>query len=83
MIRNSYKEKIKPNKNIGVFVCKCGHNIAEYIDVQEVVDEVKKDEAVKIAVFDEHTCSLAGQQRIRDAIKEYNLDAVVVSACSP
>ena len=83
MIRPDYKDKISPNKNIGVFVCKCGHNIAEYVDVQDVIDEVKKDEVVKIAVFDEHTCSLAGQQRIKDAIKEFNLDAVVVSACSP
>jgi heterodisulfide reductase subunit A len=83
MIRNLQKDKIRPNEKIGVFVCKCGHNIAEYVDVEEVVDTVKEHESVVFATFDEHTCSASGQQRIKEAIKEYDLDAVVVSACSP
>ena len=35
---------------VGVFVCFCGANIADFIDVPAVVQETKKIRDVKVAV---------------------------------
>ncbi|MHA1991139.1 MAG: 4Fe-4S dicluster domain-containing protein [Candidatus Hodarchaeales archaeon] len=81
-IRESQKE-IKINDRIGVFVCHCGYNIAEYVEISDVVESAEKLDNVVYASDDLHTCSASGQTKIKEAIKEHNLDAVVVAACSP
>lgn len=68
---------------VGVFVCHCGHNIAGTIDVQEVIRQVSRHDEVVFAVDYKYMCSDPGQQLIRDSIARYNLDGVVVAACSP
>lgn len=70
-------------KRIGVFVCHCGTNIAGTVDVKKVVEEVSKHPAVVHAVEYTYMCSDPGQAMIKDAIKEKNLDGVIVAACSP
>ncbi|MEM1555157.1 MAG: CoB--CoM heterodisulfide reductase iron-sulfur subunit A family protein [Desulfurococcaceae archaeon] len=68
---------------IGVFVCHCGRNIAGTVDVKEVVNKVSKLPGVVHVEDYVYMCSEPGQQRIIDAIKSKNLDAVVVAACTP
>ncbi|MDD5467172.1 MAG: CoB--CoM heterodisulfide reductase iron-sulfur subunit A family protein [Anaerolineales bacterium] len=68
---------------IGVFVCHCGHNIAGVVDVQAVVEGVKQREDVVFATDYKYMCSDPGQQLIRESIVKYELDGVVVAACSP
>ncbi|MDP4281674.1 MAG: CoB--CoM heterodisulfide reductase iron-sulfur subunit A family protein [Bacteroidota bacterium] len=68
---------------VGVFVCFCGANIADFVDVPAVVEEVKKIREVKYAVYYKYMCSDPGQQIIKDAIAQYRLTSVVVAACSP
>jgi len=68
---------------IGVFVCHCGHNIAGSVDVQKVVEQVQQHHEVVYAVDYKYMCSDPGQQLIKDAIAQQNLDGVVVAACSP
>jgi NADH:ubiquinone oxidoreductase subunit E len=70
-------------KRIGVFVCHCGTNIAATVDVKKVVEEIKKNPAVVHAVEYTYMCSDPGQGMIKDAIKEKNLEGVIVAACSP
>jgi heterodisulfide reductase subunit A-like polyferredoxin len=70
-------------KRIGIFVCHCGTNIAGTLDVERVVEEVKKFPEVVYAVDYQYMCSDPGQQLIREHIAEDELDAVVVAACSP
>jgi heterodisulfide reductase subunit A len=70
-------------KKIGVFVCWCGSNIADGVDVNRVVEEVGKIPDVHHAENYMYMCSDPGQQLIKDAIKKENLDAVVVACCSP
>ncbi len=70
-------------KRIGVFVCHCGINIAATVDPQVVVENVKKHPAVAYATNYVYMCSDPGQEMIRKAIEEHDLDAVVVAACSP
>jgi len=68
---------------IGVFVCHCGINIAGTVDVAAVVEQVKKHPDVVFAVDYKYMCSDPGQELIKKTIAEYELDGVVVSACSP
>lgn len=71
------------NKRIGVYVCHCGGNISDVVDVEKVVEAVKDYPGVVIAKHYEFMCSDAGQKMIETDIKEYNLDGVVVASCSP
>ncbi len=68
---------------IGVFVCHCGLNIAGTVDVTRVADALRVRPGVVLATDYVYLCSEPGQALIRDAIKEHELDAVVVAACSP
>lgn len=74
---------IKNKKRIGVFVCHCGLNIAQSVDVQKVVDEIKDYPGVAHAEHYLYMCSEPGQDLIRRAIREHRLDAVVNANCSP
>ena len=68
---------------IGVFVCHCGINIGGVVDVPEVVEYVKTLPNVAYAEHNLYTCSQDTQERIRENIKEYNLNRVVVASCTP
>jgi len=68
---------------IGVFVCECGGNISDTVDVDKVVEEISKHPQVAHAEKYVYMCSDPGQKMLQDAIKEHRLDAVVVAACSP
>ncbi len=68
---------------IGVFVCHCGINIASTVDVKRVAEEISQHPAVVFATDYRYMCSDPGQQLIREAIEEHELDGVVVAACSP
>ncbi|MCK4527289.1 FAD-dependent oxidoreductase [candidate division WOR-3 bacterium] len=68
---------------IGVYVCHCGGNISEVVDVEEVVGFAGKQPGVILSKNHTHMCSDIGQQLIIDDIEEHDLDKVVVAACSP
>lgn len=68
---------------IGVFICRCGINIANVVDVPAVVEHVKDLPDVVYANETLFTCSQDTQEQFLDIIKENNLNRVVVSACSP
>ena len=68
---------------IGVFICYCGSNIAGTVDVEKVAEAARAFPNVVIADTNKYTCSDPGQQSIKDAIIEHNLDRVVIASCSP
>ena len=68
---------------VGVFVCHCGLNIAGVVDVVEVTKYARTLPDVVVAMDNRYTCADPGQEEIRKAIKEHNLNRVVVAACSP
>jgi heterodisulfide reductase subunit A len=73
----------KKSPKIGVFVCECGGNIGEVVDVKAVVDAVKTWEGVAVAKYHKYLCSKPAQEMILDAVKKENLDRVVVASCTP
>jgi len=78
----------KPNETnneelrIGVYVCHCGSNIGGVIDPQEVVEFSEGLPGVVRATDTLYACADSGQRLIKEDIKKFNLNRVVVSACS-
>ena len=68
---------------IGVFVCRCGINIAGVVDVPAVREYAAT--LPQVVYVDENlfTCSQDTQGKITEAIKEQRLNRVVVASCSP
>jgi heterodisulfide reductase subunit A len=77
-----FKEDFETER-IGVFVCHCGSNIAGVVDVKEVVEFASSLDGVEYASDQMFSCAGNTQREIEDAIKENNLNRVVIAACSP
>ena len=68
---------------IGVYICHCGGNISDTINVKEVKEAASKMGDVKIAETYEYMCSDPGQEMIKEGIKKHNLNRIIVAACTP
>jgi len=68
---------------IGVFVCYCGSNIASTVDVEEVARSARSLSKVKFSATQKYMCSDPGQNLVKEKIKEYGLDRIVIVSCSP
>ena len=70
-------------QRIGVFVCWCGSNIAATVDVAAVSEALSHEPGVVFSTNYQYMCSEAGQNIIKEAIKEHRLSGVVICSCSP
>lgn len=70
-------------KKIGLFVCHCGSNIAGTVNIERVKNYFSEYKHVEISDDYKYMCSEPGQKKLRDAIKERELNGVVVACCSP
>jgi len=68
---------------IGVFVCRCGTNIAGVVDVPAVVEFARNLPFVEYVEENLFTCSQDTQDLMAKAIKENDLNRIVVAACTP
>ena len=68
---------------IGVYVCHCGGNISDVIDVKKVAEKCGKCNDVSISKDYVFMCSDPGQNMIIEDIRSGKVDKVVVAACSP
>ena len=68
---------------VGVFVCRCGSNIARVVDVPAVAEYASTLPYVVHAEENLYSCSTDTQSKIINIIKEKGLNRVVVASCSP
>ena len=68
---------------IGVFVCKCGINIAGVVDVEDVKAYAATLPYVVYSGDNLFTCSQDTQDQMKETIAEYNLNRLVVASCTP
>ena len=71
------------NQNIGVYICYCGGNISDHVDVEEVRNRVEKMPGVAVARTEMFMCSDPGQEMIIEDLKSGKIDRVVVASCAP
>lgn len=78
----TFNERDNEELRIGVYICHCGTNIAGVIPPKEVVTFAEGLPDVVRATDTLYACADSGQRLIKEDIKKYNLNRVVVSACS-
>jgi heterodisulfide reductase subunit A len=70
-------------ERLGVYICHCGGNISDYVDVEKVRAAVEHEEGVVLAKTTMFACSDTNQTDMVQDIHEHNLDGVIVASCSP
>ncbi|MHA2385859.1 MAG: FAD-dependent oxidoreductase, partial [Candidatus Thorarchaeota archaeon] len=76
-------ELITAEPRIGVIICSCGINIAGTVDVTEVTEYASTLPGVVYSENLLYSCSSDAQDVIKEAIKEHNLNRLVVASCTP
>ena len=70
-------------RRIGVYICHCGGNISDYVDVEAVREALKDEPGVVVSESPVFACSDGTQHDMIDDIRAQNLDGLVVASCSP
>jgi heterodisulfide reductase subunit A2 len=73
----------KKEKRIGVFICHCGKNIAGGVDIKALLEYSRRLKGVVFVTDNKFSCSEEGQIAIQDAIKDNDLNRIIVAACDP
>ena len=79
VLRDVSKEPVR----IGVFLCHCGKNIGDYLDVKDVVKYAKTLPYAEYATDFMYACSIDSQKVMAERIKKFNINRVVVASCTP
>src|SRR3989339_996874 len=70
-------------KELGIYICACGGNISDYVDIEKVKDSIKDEDCVILAKTTMFACGDSNQNDMDTDIKENNLSGIVVASCSP
>lgn len=70
-------------QRIGVYICHCGGNISDYVDVEELGKMLAAEEGVVISKDVMFACADSNQKQMVADIRDLKLDAIVVASCSP
>lgn len=70
-------------ERIGVYICHCGGNISDYVDVEELGRMLAEEDGVVISKDVMFACADSNQKQMVADIQELKLDAIVVASCSP
>ncbi|MCB2188441.1 MAG: CoB--CoM heterodisulfide reductase iron-sulfur subunit A family protein [Deltaproteobacteria bacterium] len=68
---------------IGVYVCHCGGNISDHVDVAQVIEQAGGLANVTVARDNSFMCSDPGQELIIEDIKAGRVNRIVVASCAP
>lgn len=69
-------------KKIGAFICQCGGNISNVVDVDQIAKELV-DENIELAEVETYLCSDPSIERMKEVIEEKGLDRLVLACCTP
>jgi heterodisulfide reductase subunit A len=81
-----HRKEFGMNRNkvkTGIYICCCGTNIANTVDVESVALYALGLNSVVLARTYSFMCSDPGQELITEDIREFGLNRVVVASCSP
>ncbi len=77
------KETTAEKGKVGVYICYCGGNISDHVEVEKVRESMEKIPGVEVARTDMFMCSDPGQEMIMQDLKSGTVDRVVVASCAP
>jgi len=74
-------------KKVGVYICECGPNIADNVDIERIlasVSSMEESEGIEIVAKPyKLLCSGEGQEYLKEEIETNQLTHLVIGACSP
>nr|MBL0715751.1 CoB--CoM heterodisulfide reductase iron-sulfur subunit A family protein [Desulfobacterales bacterium] len=70
-------------EKVGIYICYCGGNISDHVDVEKVRERVEKLPGVSVARTSMFMCSDPGQELIMEDLKNGTVNRVVVASCAP
>jgi heterodisulfide reductase subunit A len=70
-------------QRIGVYICHCGGNISDYVNVEELGKMFHEEENVVVSKDVMFACADSNQKDMIKDIQDNQLDAIVVCSCSP
>jgi len=76
-------KKTEQGNKVGVYVCYCGGNISDHVDVEAVARELENQPGVSVTRTNMFMCSDPGQELIMEDIRSGAVDRVVVASCAP
>ena len=68
---------------IGVYICSCGTNISEHLDIEEIVQFASDLENVVYVKTNQLLCSEQGKNFLAEDISQEKPERVVIVACTP
>ncbi|MFC1516429.1 CoB--CoM heterodisulfide reductase iron-sulfur subunit A family protein [Thermodesulfobacteriota bacterium] len=77
------KDSTEQSDKVGVYVCYCGGNISDHVDVEAVCEKAKNLPGVTVARANMFMCSDPGQEMIVEDLENGTVDRVVVASCAP
>ena len=70
-------------QRIGVYICECGPNIKDAVDMTALLEEAKGHKDVVLARSFGFLCSPDGKEFLKEDIRSHKLSHVVIAGCSP
>lgn len=68
---------------VGVILCDCGGVISSRINMDELAHQTAELPGVAFTHHEPYPCSKDGQERLQIAIRENNLERILVAGCAP
>lgn len=79
-----FSDTIQPSrKRTGVILCKCGGKISNVIDMAALSAQAGAMPGVTCVVSEAYPCNKDGLERMQRAIREQQLERVVIAGCTP
>ena len=76
-------KKAEGEAKVAVYICHCGGNISDQVDVEKLEALARDLPGVTVARRDMFMCSDPGQNKIIEDLKSGEADRVVIASCSP
>lgn len=76
-------QRCEEQAKVGVYICRCGGNISDVVDVERVAEAARQMPGVATAKVHTFMCSDPGQQLITEDILAAGVNRVVVASCTP
>ena len=70
-------------RSVGVFLCKCGTNIAGAVDMDALQKWAQERGDVAWVATHELLCAPAGKDFVKETVEKQPCDSVLIAACSP
>jgi heterodisulfide reductase subunit A len=80
---SSEMKKEEKEKKVGVYICHCGGNISDHVDVKKLAENIQDLPGVTVSHTNMFMCSDPGQELIQEDIKNGTVNRVVVASCAP